>query len=239
MGIMVDFHTHIIPAVDDGSRDINMSIAMLKEECAQGVDTLVATPHFYAARKSVQHFFDARTSRLEEVRKTLDEMGLASEIRLMAGAEVYYFQGMGRAERLPDLRIEGTDTILVEMPFVQWTEEIYHDIRTIACDRDLKVVLAHIERYPAFQKSNDIWDKVMALPLVTQLNAGSFLKGRRKRKFCLDWIKQRPSSVLGSDCHDMTTRKPNLKAAREVIEKKAGTKILREIDRTADGLLGI
>lgn len=239
MRIMIDFHTHIIPAVDDGSRDINMSIAMVEEECAQGVGTLVATPHFYAARNSVQHFFDMRGSRLKEVRKTLDEMGLADEIRLMAGAEVYYFQGIGRAERLPDLRIEGTDTILVEMPFAQWTEEIYRDIQTIVYDRNLKVVLAHIERYPAFQKNKAVWDKVMALPLVTQLNAGSFLKGWRKRKFCMDWIKQRPASVLGSDCHNLTTRKPNLKAARDVIEKKAGALILKELDRTAGGLLGI
>jgi protein-tyrosine phosphatase len=166
-------------------------------------------------------------------------MGSEADIRLMAGAEVYYFQGMGKAERLPDLCIEGTDTILVEMPFVQWTEDIYRDIRTIIEDRQLTVVLAHIERYPEFQKSDKIWNKVMDLPLVTQLNAGSYLKGWRKRKFCLNWIKERPSSVLGSDCHNLTTRRPNLKAAREVIEKKAGAEALKEIDRTAAKLLGI
>ena len=98
MRLMTDFHTHIIPAVDDGSRDMEMTREMLNEECAQGVKTIVATPHFYANRKSIRDFLEVRACRLEEVREALDEMGPEADIRLMAGAEVYYFQGMGMAE---------------------------------------------------------------------------------------------------------------------------------------------
>ena len=251
----IDFHSHIIPSIDDGSLNMDMTIEMIEEECEQGVETVVVTPHFYASRKSIQGFLDKRLGRLEEMSEMLDGVIIRGAdtvetvkrktgtegrcVHIIPGAEVYYFQGMSRAERLTDLCIGETGVILVEMPFVQWTEEIYRDIKQIITNRGLKVVLAHIERYPEFQKSKDIWNKVMDLPLTTQLNAGSFLKGWRRRKFCIDWIKQRPASVIGSDAHNMTSRPPNIKPAREVIGRKAGKHILEEMDRTAAGLLGI
>lgn len=239
---IIDFHSHIIPGIDDGSQNIKMTLKMLEEECTQHVETVVATPHFYAHRKSIEDFLEKRNTALADLQNALT--GLQSEQpqdfpQIRTGAEVYYFQGMGKAERLPDLCIDGTDTILVEMPFAQWTEHIYRDIREIVTGRRLNVVLAHIERYPEFQKDPGPWEMVMALPLTTQINAGSFIRGRRRRKFCIDWVKTRPASVLGSDCHNLDTRQPNLAPAREVIRKKAGAEVLERMDAAAAELLEV
>ena len=57
---MIDFHTHILPGIDDGSRNIDMTVAMLSEEVSQGVTAVVATPHFYANRTSVAAFLERR-----------------------------------------------------------------------------------------------------------------------------------------------------------------------------------
>ena len=53
---MIDFHCHILPEMDDGSKDAGMSLAMLDMEREQGVTEVVFTPHFYAQEDSVVHF---------------------------------------------------------------------------------------------------------------------------------------------------------------------------------------
>ena len=65
---MVDFHTHILPGIDDGSQDVDMTKDMLLEEQKQGVGLIAATPHFYAHRMSMEGFLERRT---EAMAKTL------------------------------------------------------------------------------------------------------------------------------------------------------------------------
>ncbi len=52
----IDFHTHILPGIDDGSRNVEMSLRMLAAQREQQVDEIVATPHFYAQKDSVEEF---------------------------------------------------------------------------------------------------------------------------------------------------------------------------------------
>ena len=60
---MIDFHTHILPGIDDGSRDIRMTEQMLEKEAAMGVTHIYATPHFYAHRANVTRFLEKREKR--------------------------------------------------------------------------------------------------------------------------------------------------------------------------------
>jgi protein-tyrosine phosphatase len=120
---MIDFHTHILPGIDDGSRDIQMTEQMLEKEAASGVTIVYATPHFYAHRTGVSGFLAKRDASYRKVRELLETRDDLPSVK--AGAEVYYFRGMGRAEHTPGLCVEGTDILLLEMPFEQWTEEVY------------------------------------------------------------------------------------------------------------------
>ena len=212
-----------------------MTASMLRAEAGQGVDCVAATPHFYASRISVSEFLRRRDAALEKAQAAASAIDGAPKI--LTGAEVYYFPGMGRAERLPELCVTGTDVILIEMPFAQWTEEVLRDIRDILQRQKLQVVLAHVERYHEFQKSRRIWDQVMAMPLTCQINAGALIKGRNRRRFCLNLLKEDRRVILGSDCHNMTSRPPNLSEARRIIEKKLGAGYLRRLDQTAAQLL--
>lgn len=241
---MIDFHTHILPGIDDGSRDIRMTEALLKEEGRQGVDWIIATPHFYANYMSVEGFLEKREKALEQTR----ELSARSDEplpRILAGAEVCYFPGIGQAKAVPRLCIEGTRTLLLEMPFEQWKEETYRDVRDLILKQGLSIALAHIERYPEFQRSKEIWDRILELPLATQINTGSFLRKDgllfkdRKKKFCLGWLRERPDLLLGSDCHNTDTRKPNLAAGRAEIEKTFGADALARIDALALRLAGL
>lgn len=157
--------------------------------------------------------------------------------QIQVGAEVYYFPGMGRADKLASLCIDGTDIILIEMPFDQWTQDILNEIRNVLTRQKLRVVLAHVERYPEFQRDRQIWDQVMRLPLTLQVNAGSFLKSRGKRKFCLNLLKDHENVILGSDCHNLRNRVPNLEEARKVIVRKLGQQRTELLDDTVMRLL--
>ena len=243
--ITVDFHTHILPGIDDGSKDEGMTKAMLIEEKRQGVVKIISTPHFYADQMSVDGFLNHRSAALDKTERIRME---AEEPlpEIIAGAEVYYFSGIGLAAEIPKLCIGDTDVLLLEMPFGQWTNDVLRDVETLIRRQNLKIVLAHIERYYRFQKNRDVWNRILTLPLHTQINAASFVnKGRflrpdRKWQFSIDFLKKHPDTLhIGSDCHNMTTRIPNLASGRDAIAASLGHEALKRIDASTAVLLGL
>lgn len=235
---MIDFHTHILPGIDDGSRDMDMTIRMLEMEQGQGVSHICATPHFYAHRRSVEFFLERRNKALAKVQEIL--MQRPDLPVIIPGAEVYYFHGIGWAELLPQLCLEGTNMLLLEMPFEQWDREMVDDVERILNRRGLQVVLAHVERYGRFQKDRDAWERILDMPLTIQLNGeslietGSFLRPNKEHKVSLRLLGEHENVILGSDCHNMSDRKPNLAEARAVVEKKFGAEKLETIWKIRD-----
>lgn len=231
---MVDFHTHILPGIDDGSRDIEMSLAMLEAESEQQVDKIIATPHFYAGEDSVSKFLNRRQQAYESLMEA--SAGKAGIPKIYLGAEVYYFEGIGDAEMIPKLCVEDTDLILLEMPFRQWNSSMYQDVKKLVKSQHLTVVLAHIERFWGFQKDTSSWDRIMDLPIHVQMNAGPFLNWK-KRRTALKLLKEAETVLLGSDCHNVDSRKPNLADGRAVISEKLGKEYLERTDQLAEEIL--
>lgn len=239
---MIDFHTHVLPNIDDGSRSSDMSLAMLAEEAAQGVTAVVATPHFLAQDMSMEDFLERRKCALAELKEKMSKAGDPFPA-ILAGAEVYYFSGMGLAEEVSMLTVEGTDTLLLEMPFGQWGSRVFENVEQLINRQNLTVVLAHVERYIGFQKDRSIWDKILTLPVIPQINSGSLIEKRRlfrrdkTYEFCIEFAKKTDKLILGSDCHNMSDRRPNLKAGREALEKALGSDVLAMTDKTVREVL--
>lgn len=231
---MIDFHSHILPEIDDGSCCLEEAIRMLNQEQYQGVHRVLATPHFYADCDSVHLFLQRRKASIEKVRQQIGENGNFPDIHL--GAEVHYFSNMGQAKLLSELCMDGTSILLLELPFTQWTERILRDVEQILKIQKLTVILAHVERYYEFQKSKAVWSKMFELPLYAQINAGGFLN-RKRRKFCLNFLQEYQTAVLGSDCHNMKSRPPNLSEGREIIRQKLGDEMLQHIDALGSRML--
>lgn len=225
---MIDFHTHILPAIDDGSRDLEQTKTLLRQAHEQGIRHILATPHFYADRDSAGHFLKKREESFGKVKELREKENWIPEIR--TAAEVYYFPGIGKADVLPKLCMEGSRLLLLELPFAQWTSGIYRDVEYIIDRQKLTVMLAHIERYYEFQKDKRVWRDMFELPVYAQINAGSFLR-RSRRSLALKFIRSGYQVLLGSDCHNPEARPSNLKAGRDVISKKLGEDMLDEIDR--------
>lgn len=240
---MIDFHTHILPGIDDGSRDMDMTEQMLIMEKEQGVSHIFATPHFYAHRRSVDFFLERRDGALKKVQELLN---VRTDLpRITPGAEVYYFSGMGRASQLTELCVQDTDILLLELPFDQWHSDILKDVEEMIFRKHLRIVLAHLDRYERFQKDTSVWDELIQMPLTIQLNCESFMDHgglfhrHSGQKFCLEMLSNFDNVIIGSDCHNLTDRAPNILEARNTIEKKAGRDRLDQLDTYTLEFLGV
>lgn len=222
---MIDFHTHILPGMDDGSRDAAESLEMLRRSQAQGVDTVVLTPHFYAQRESISSFCTRRQTAFAVLREAQGGEPLPA---LALGAEVRYFEGMTRADDLEKLCLGRY--LLVEMPFDRWSGRTVKEVQNLPVSRGITPILAHIERYFSLPHWEDAVEELTAGGCLLQMNAEAFrglLRGRRARAL----LRQGWTDLLGSDCHNTTSRPPNLGEMRRELEAKIGGDIFQQIDR--------
>lgn len=200
---MIDFHTHILPGIDDGSKSVSESISILRLEARQGIDTVFLTPHFYAEENSPVEFLKKRYSAWRQ----LEEYLWPELPQLRLGAEVQYFEGICSVEDIKHLKIVGTDFLLLEMPFHHWTDRMVEDVIDLN-DRDgIQIVLAHIERYQD-KTTPDVWQQLRNCGVLMQSNV-SFFENWKTRHQALSMLNHGQIHFLGSDCHNMKTRRPN------------------------------
>lgn len=221
---MIDIHCHILPEMDDGSRSPQESRSLLEISAAQGIGCVVATPHFYAGEDTPAGFLRRRAAarrRLENVLRP----GLP-EIKL--GAEVYWFEGIGRCEELNLLKLEGTRLLLLELPLSRWSRRMLREVLSIQARPETTVVLAHIERYLRWQDA-ETWDTLLDAGVLNQCNASFFLDWRTRRE-ARKLLRAGRVHFLGSDCHNVSTRSPRLGEALARLDAQE-REILRENSR--------
>lgn len=229
---VLDLHSHVLPGIDDGSPDVETSLEMLRLSAQQGVEAMVATPHFYAWRNRVERFLRRRQRAFEQLAPHL----LPGLPDLYLGAEVAFFEGISEAEMLEELTLEGTNVLLLELPFRPWSGRDLDEVEALIERRDFQVVLAHLERYLMFSENRPLLLELMDMPLQVQINAESLLSWRGRGRL-LKWFRNDQAHLLGSDCHGVEHRVPNLGQGREILRKKLGQDILDRIDRAGARLL--
>ena len=213
---MIDWHSHILPRMDDGSRSVEESLAMLEMMSGQGVSVVIATPHFYANADTLERFLKRRSASLEALTSHLT----GDHPRILCGAEVRYYPGIAKFKELPTLAIEGTGLLLLEMPSEHWTEYTVNELIELSSTSGLTIVLAHIERYLPMQ-SIKVFERLRDNGILMQVNA-SFFKRFSSRRKALKMLDSGLIHFLGSDTHNLTDRVPNLGTAYQIIEAKFG-----------------
>ena len=230
---MIDWHSHILPAMDDGSRDLSESLAMLQMQAEQGVQVAVATPHFYANDESVEAFLQRRQESFDALSAQLPP----NAPKILLGAEVRYYQGISRWPELKKLCIQGSRVLLLEMPMCRWTEYMVRELLELASMGSIQLVMAHIERYLPLQ-DGDVWAKLRERGVLMQVNA-SFFRGFGNRRKALSLLEKGYIHGLGSDCHNTEARPPRIQEAFAYIEKKIGADYLHQMDAFGRDLLGL
>lgn len=235
---MIDLHTHILPGIDDGAKNSQQSIAMLQREYEQGVTAVVLTPHFYRDRERPEHFFRHREesfSRLQAKIAALPEEERTRLPQLILGAEVAWRPNLHGWEELPQFCIPGTKRILLELPFVPWSQTIINQLRDMESKTGITPIIAHLERYLRMQR-RQVVEELMSLGFPVQLTAEQLLHFS-SRGSCLRMLKSAPCYVLASDCHDTEKRAPNLGAAMETVRRKFGEAFAQTLTERAEQLV--
>ena len=210
---MIDTHTHILPGMDDGAADLSESLAMLAACREQGVDTVVLTPHFYPSRESVDGFLQRR----EEAFALLQAAVTPELPSLVLGAEVAWCPGIEKMEKLTQLTMGASQYLLLEMPYKAWTEEQLDSLWNLATGNRVIPVLAHVERSLGQQKDGQ-FQAVAEMQIPMQLSAAMF-RGFFSGRKALRLMKQ-GQWMIGSDCHNMTTRQPCMAVAAEYLQRR-------------------
>ena len=201
--MMIDFHTHILPGVDDGSRSIEESLAMLQAERDAGIERVVFTPHFYASQNNPKDFLRRR----QESWSSLLPYMYRGLPKVSFGAEVQYFEGICQSAEIAALRIAGTPYLLLEMPFRRWEDRMLDDILELSTHPDTIVVLAHIDRYLSNVTSRSL-AYLRANGLTLQMNVSVF-GAQRQGRMAMSMLKVGEVHILGTDCHSIGGRRPN------------------------------
>ena len=227
---MIDWHSHILPSLDDGSKSVNESISMLKLLSGQGISKVIATPHFYANDETVDDFIERRNSSYNELTAVINDLP-----EIICGAEVRYYQGIGRMEKLEKLCIGESNLLLLEMPFCKWTEYTVSELLELSRSNAVNIILAHVERYMQFQKDS-VLPMLYENGILFQVNANAFSEFSTKRKV-MKMLKNGLVHFIGSDCHDLKNRPPNIGSAYSIISKKLGNAFLEELISFGDSML--
>jgi protein-tyrosine phosphatase len=203
---VIDLHCHVLPGIDDGPASLEDSLALCRAAAAAGTSTLVATPHVSWDWPKVSSRVVAEGVAL--VNDALRAEGLDLEVR--PGAEV----AMTRAGDLPDeelvaLRLGGGPYLLVECPYspaAAGFDAILHGLAA----RGHKIVLAHPERCPAFQRDRARLRAFVDAGMLTSITAGAFVGrfGRGVKAFARELLDEGLVHDVASDGHGAGPRRP-------------------------------
>ena len=207
---MIDIHTHILPGIDDGARDLEDTLAMAEIAVKNGVTDMIATPHFHIPRGYENYVDETYWQTFDLARDAIAQAEIP--LQLYPGMEVY------AVENLPQLLREGKLMTLNRSRYLLMEFDFYGDpdfadrmLRRAAAEGVIPVV-AHIERYRFVQAIPSIAESWKDRGYVIQCNKGSF-QGRfgRAEEELAYWLMDRQLvDVIASDTHRPYRRTPNL-----------------------------
>ena len=214
---MIDIHSHIINEIDDGSKNIEMTINMLKKAEQSGTTDIIATPHFMRGRFEVE--YNEVVKKVEGLREIAKENNI--NINIYAGQEVYYSKNI--LEYYNDKiigTINNTKYMLIELPMLEFNiDEVINIIYELQI-RGITPIIAHPERYKLFIKKPSMINSLIKEGMLFQLNAGSLTGnfGKDVKKTATKYLENNIYSFIGSDAHRDIGRDTDIKEALGILE---------------------
>ena len=212
--MMIDFHTHILPQIDDGAKSPAVAAEMLKMEYEQGAKEVLLTPHYYGKYTESQ-FMLLRAEAHDKVKPLLPD-----GVKARLGAEILITGVNDPAdEALCALAIEGTKCVLFELPYGAWNERLLPRISNFIADTGYSPVIAHVERYEEIWRNPVIVTMLVNMGCYIQVNADAFFE-KHTKGLAYALLKHGLVHCIGSDAHDEKLRKPNLLKLKEEWQAK-------------------
>lgn len=210
----IDFHSHVLPGIDDGAKDVNEAFTMLHEMENQQVKTVFATPHYYAHCEKIADFVKKRQIARTQLEK---EKGNSMRIALRVAAEVALEPEICRLDLTP-LFYEDLSAVLLELPAVHYKSWMSQEIEEIAYTFSVIPILAHFERYLWYEREG--LQELLRLPKVVVQISANMLDNRETIDLIKDLRFLRIPVLLGSDAHNCGSRPVCFDIAQKTLKKR-------------------
>ena len=224
---MIDFHTHILPSIDDGSRSVEETFNLIKEAREAGFNGIILTSHY------IENYYetgiDERELCVKAIQDNLNSKGI--DVKLYIGNEVYITNNvMSLLEEGKASTINNSCYVLFEMPFHTEPMNLYDFIYTLQ-ENKLIPVLAHPERYSFVQKEPELIYELIRKGCLMQVNFGSIIGqyGSKAEFMVKRFYENNMVHFIGSDVHRQNSTYPKIPMCLEEIQKIIGRAKLEEL----------
>ena len=226
---LFDMHCHIICGVDDGSKDVKMTLNMLKTAYSEGIRNIICTPHYnyQAWKKTPEELLEIYNDLKKIVEKKFEGL------KIYPGAEIFYKKDVTDKDFLDHAvpTMAGSRYILMEF-VTSVSFEYIKEAVTMAISNGYIPIIAHINRFDALFMEIDRVQELYNCGAYMQLNAGSIVgkEGRIVKKFCKEVFDLGLCHFVGTDAHrDSGMRQMEIQDAAKIIKKKYGEDCMRRI----------
>ena len=203
--MFIDFHTHFLHGIDDGASDLRTGVKMLEASHRQGTECVVATPHFHLEDTTISDACSMRDSAMAELIAYTQKRNIHIP-DIVCGFEVDFNNALKDQKELKNLCIQGTDYMLIEMPYTDWNEQLYECLYNLTL-AGVKPVIAHVDRY--YRHVGEAVYRLLELDVSLQFNCDvmNTISGRNFVKQLMDTGR---ACVIGTDMHNMISRPCNI-----------------------------
>ena len=224
---MIDFHSHIIPNVDDGSMSVEETFDLLSEAKVAGFDAIISTSHYI--ENSYESPANEREVWINALQENIDTQKI--ELKLYLGNEIYFTPNIIKLlEERKAVSINNSNYVLFEFPLNTKPMNIYDVVYDMIADKIIPV-LAHPERYSFVQKEPELIYDLIQAGVMMQSNYGSILGkyGEKAQIIVKRFFQNNMVHFLGTDVHKPRTIYPKVQEALNEIQKIVGEKKLEEL----------
>lgn len=211
---LTDLHTHILPGIDDGAKDLEASLDILRRQKQSGVDRVALTSHFYPMRQDLQEFLDRRQDAYQALMSAWDPETMP---QLRLGAEVHYSASIADMD-LRSISLAQSDYLLLELSDTSVPAHIEQVIK-IMQSQGITPILAHVERCAYFMEDPAKLMRLVELGALAQISARA-LYSKRRQKFADICLRKDVAQIIASDVHGAWEIKTGLGSLKERLDDR-------------------
>lgn len=228
---MTDLHCHILPGIDDGAKNVDISLQLLRMEYKDGVRNIAFTSHFNSERTTVEAFLEKRQRAYEQLCEALKDEPM--QFRFKLGSEVFFSPNLCELDANA-LCISDTSYMLMEFPTTHKPHFIRQTLYSLQ-ERGIIPLIAHIERYPYVLDDPTLLYDWVAAGAYAQINTGALLDEKLRKKLC-KYISWGLVHFVSTDTHSPDKRPPQMAAGIRALEKTLGADVAAQIVHNGDEL---
>lgn len=217
---MIDIHSHILPGIDDGAKDIKESLELARGAVAEGIRTIIATPHHQNG-----HYINSKESILEKVAGLNGALKKENiPLTVLPGQETRIYgeilEDYRKGEILP---LNGGKYIFIELPSDHvplYAEQLLFEIQL----EGLVPIIVHPERNRGFMERPELLYQLVKKGALTQVTGASLAGffGKKIKKFSLQMVEANLTHFVASDAHNMINRTFKMNEAFSILDDEFG-----------------